>query len=75
VNQTHEILPFRLAALFPGLRGAVMGYCGQTMFNALVNIDHLINKKPEGADAGRAIINKNMRQAVRHRAFRIALNR
>jgi hypothetical protein len=20
---------------------AVMGYCGQTMFNALVNIDHL----------------------------------
>ena len=38
------------------------GYCGQTIFNALVNIDHLINKKarPQGAGAGRAIINENM---------------
>jgi hypothetical protein len=47
------------------------------MFNALVNIEHRINKKADpGAGAGRAIINENMPSSwVRHRAFRIALSR
>jgi hypothetical protein len=29
-----------------------MGYCGHTMFNALVNIEHLINKKARPAELG-----------------------
>jgi hypothetical protein len=29
-----------------------MGYCGYTMFNALVNIEHLINKKARPAELG-----------------------
>jgi hypothetical protein len=34
--------------------GAVMGYCGYTMFNALVNIEHLINEKSPARAAGAA---------------------
>jgi hypothetical protein len=45
--------------------GAVMGYCGYTMFNALVNIEHLINKKARPAELGGWVrvgpsINENM---------------
>jgi hypothetical protein len=29
-----------------------MGYCGYTMFNALVNIEHLINKKARPVELG-----------------------
>jgi hypothetical protein len=54
-----------------------MGYCGQTMFNALVNIDHLINKKarPKGLVQVGQSSTRICRQAVRRRAFRIALSR
>ena len=42
-----------------------MGYCGYTMFNALVNIEHLINEKSPARAAGAGRVTHRREYAVK----------